>query len=663
MFFTKKILVVYKLFGKKDSMKITLMGIFMLLFFILPFNLWGLITHFNRLGVKDGLPQPSVMAIYQDEFGTVWFGTRQGLCKYNGFYIEPLTLDKDYSSPVGKTVTAIYGNRNGLLFFLINDQLVAHNLKTEKQTLLTGLSVGHFYANEERLVFSSGNKIYQLVYQQGNIVEVAQLSQTSLPVNAITISKTNKTLVACNDGIIRLSANGQLTETLLSGYQCTAVKEVDNNGYWVGTKSKGLIYLKSSSEIIPVLDNHFRGSDIRCIEVDSQNTVWFGTINGLHSYNPAKKETVTYVHDERKPYSLSHSSVYAIFEDDYRTIWVGTYFGGISYFNRQQDVFKFYNVSKGDRFSLSHPIVGNITEDENDNIWICTEGGGLNQLNRTSGEITVYDYSKEGNSVSHNNLKAIWHDANRNKLYIGTHTGGLSVFDLSTKRFSWYKHMPNNSNSIPHDVISNIVATGDSLIVATQNGLAVFDLNTAVINRFKFKNDLFAGKENVIRSIYIDSKKRMWLLLNADSLVCYDLVTGSHKTFSHHPNNPGSFTKNRVNSVLETRDGDILFATEGDGLLLLDETVGGFKYLTRENFGLMSNYCYNLSESSSGKLIVTTYNGIMVVDRVRGLETFLTIRNNIPLSGIIRENGLFISKNRDLFLGGIGGMVVLPEEK
>jgi sugar lactone lactonase YvrE len=72
--------------------------------------------------------------------------------------------------------------------------------------------------------------------------------------------------------------------------------------------------------------------------------------------------------------------------DKQGTIWAGTYYGGVNYFNPEKDVFTFYNSGQGPT-QLSYPIIGNMAEDGVGNLWICTEGGGLNCLNRLTGDI------------------------------------------------------------------------------------------------------------------------------------------------------------------------------------------------------------------------------------------------------------------------------------
>lgn len=120
---------------------------------------------------------------------------------------------------------------------------------------------------------------------------------------------------------------------------------------------------------------------------------------------------------------MTHSSVFPVYKDRQGTIWLGTYYGGVNYFNPETDIFTVYAANNSRNDCLNYPFVGNMVEDKDNNIWICTEGGGLNFFDRKTKKFTYFMADENRNSIAHNNLKAIAYSPERNKLYIGTHTG------------------------------------------------------------------------------------------------------------------------------------------------------------------------------------------------------------------------------------------------
>lgn len=110
---------------------------------------------------------------------------------------------------------------------------------------------------------------------------------------------------------------------------------------------------------------------------DNFGNIWFGTFTGLNKYNPTSNQFEVYARNPL-PGSMTHSSVFPVYKDRQGTIWLGTYYGGVNYFNPETDIFTVYAANNSRNDCLNYPFVGNMVEDKDNNIWICTEGGGLN---------------------------------------------------------------------------------------------------------------------------------------------------------------------------------------------------------------------------------------------------------------------------------------------
>ena len=117
---------------------------------------------------------------------------------------------------------------------------------------------------------------------------------------------------------------------------------------------------------------------------------------------------------------LTHSSIWCIVKDNQGTLWLGTYFGGVNYFNPEYEIYTRYSYSSNEKKGLSNPVVGRTIEDKDGNLWIGTEGGGLNYYNRRTREFKWYRPQEGRNSISHNNVKALYYDADKEIIWIGT---------------------------------------------------------------------------------------------------------------------------------------------------------------------------------------------------------------------------------------------------
>ena len=203
---------------------------------------------------------------------------------------------------------------------------------------------------------------------------------------------------------------------------------------------------------------------------------------------------------------MTHSSVFPVYKDRQGTIWLGTYYGGVNYFNPETDIFTVYAANNSRNDCLNYPFVGNIVEDKDNNIWICTEGGGLNFFDRKTKKFTYFMADENRNSIAHNNLKAIAYSPERNKLYIGTHTGGLSIYDIKNKRFKNPYFEDPSYAVIAGDRINQMRIYNDELICTGPKGIFKMNLYTEKVSPL-FKSGKYYGNTCFL----IDSKGYIWL--------------------------------------------------------------------------------------------------------------------------------------------------------
>ena len=140
-----------------------------------------------------------------------------------------------------------------------------------------------------------------------------------------------------------------------------------------------------------------------CCE-DNLGNLWIGTFHGLNRYDKSTGQFQLYTANDNKPDGLTHSSIWCIVKDEQGTLWLGTYFGGVNYFNPEYEIYTRYKVGDTEKEGLSSPIVGRMTEDKDGNLWICTEGGGVNVYNRKNNTYRWYRHEEGKNSISHKDV-------------------------------------------------------------------------------------------------------------------------------------------------------------------------------------------------------------------------------------------------------------------
>lgn len=172
---------------------------------------------------------------------------------------------------------------------------------------------------------------------------------------------------------------------------------------------------------------------------------------------------------------LTHSSIWCIVKDQQGTLWLGTYFGGVNYFNPEYEIYTRHTYSTNEKKGLSYPIVGRTIEDKNGNLWIGTEGGGLDFYNRQTHEFKWYLSGNAPTGLSNNNIKALYYDEDKQVVWIGVHVGGLNKLDVKTGRITHYRMQHGNPETLPSDLVRDIEPYKDQLVIATENGICLFN--------------------------------------------------------------------------------------------------------------------------------------------------------------------------------------------
>lgn len=435
---------------------------------------------FNHLTTDDGLSQFSVNSLYIDENGVLWIGTREGLNRYDGEDIQTYKLQKnDPYSLFCNTVLRMAGNRNGKIYLLCTEGVAEFNLATQRFTTLLQGNVHSIYY-KEALFIGKQNEIYRYNEQTGNFDLYYQLPGKNLEICCMHLDKGQMWIGTTTNGAYRLQLDkNELTHPILKG-NITSIYQDSEGELWIGSWEEGLHHVKTDGTIeifeydaknpYSISSNFVRA----CCE-DNLGNIWIGTFNGLNRYDKSTGLFQNHTASDAQSDGLTHSSIWCIVKDNQGTLWLGTYFGGVNYFNPEYEIYSRYMYSPIEKKGLSNPVVGRTIEDKDGNLWIGTEGGGLNYYNRRTREFKWFRPEIGPNSISHNNIKALYYDASKDIIWIGTHLGGLNRLDIRSGQFTHYRMEAGNPETLPSDIIRDIAPYQDHLVIATQNGICLFD--------------------------------------------------------------------------------------------------------------------------------------------------------------------------------------------
>jgi signal transduction histidine kinase/DNA-binding response OmpR family regulator/ligand-binding sensor domain-containing protein len=603
-------------------------------------------VYFKHIGMNEGLSQTSVMSIYQDSLGRMWFGTREGISLYNGDQMRIFknfgkeSRDSRMNSLLGRQCESITGNGKGDVFFRTSGSMVRYDLRTER--FYEVCSDINTLASDNGTVWVACDNVLYTYDEKGDSLRLFRKTNLT-DIQSLHIAG-ERIWVGTSDGLYLIKGTDE-PDCVLDGIFVNRILESSSGEVWVGTYTEGLYRIMQDGRIRHYTEDtpaphRILSNRIREFAEDRHGNIWFGTFLGLQMYNPCTGVISSYQHDYL-PGSLSHTSVFALFIDNQETVWVGTYYGGVNYFNPEKEIFTHYISNPARKDCLNHPFVGHIAEDRDGNIWICTEGGGLNLLNRQTRTFTCYVAGK-GNALLQNNLKAIAYDKKRHCLYIGAHFGGLSRYDISAGVFHNYLDHFTDKQSMPYQIINHILMYGDSVYISSMNGVFSLDPDTG-----EFRYICEATKP-----FTIDADGNIWIA-GIDRLIRINLSdTCQRKEYSFSDHN----ILFEISHILKTGDGRLYFVTLGSGLYRYDAATDSFTHYTEADGALLSDYCYCLAETNTGELLITSDKGITFFNPGTKEAGHYKLRSHLPISSITDGCGILVCRNNELFIGGSDGL-------
>lgn len=624
---------------------------FFITLFLFLFPITSSAKFFKNLDVPDGLVQTSVMAIYQDKLGRMWFGTREGISVYDGRKMtnyKPWAyhcFEKKNTSKfwVGNLVNNIVGNEKGDVFILVDDNLLKYDILTD--------TFEYVHKNDVRCIAMDGKDAFWCVC--GDFLYKYDSSSSSLKfvrkiglVGAYCMLVVDDVLwIGTDHGLFRMDKT-QDAECIIEKVDVRGLFESSTHEVWVGTMDTELFRIRGREvQKVPYgLNSPYKTSskDIRCFVEDGHHNIWMGTFNGLQMYNPASEEFTLYTQSWMKG-GLKHSSIFSLCLDRQGTLWAGTYYGGVHYLYLENEFFKYYPYNPDRPDCIAYPLVGNMTEDNDGNLWICLDGGGLARLDKQTDKIKTYKARKGG--LPHNNLKAICYDASHNTLYIGTHKGGLCRYNLTTGQSYNYLDHPLDKDNLT-GIIDCLCLWKNYLLVGCRNGFFRIHLQNNTVERISALR---------FTQIVTDCNDKVWGVVNNQSFIKFDLNTLKDENLD--------FNRQKGIQLSRLVDGGdrVYICSIGGGVYVYHKNTHFVENYTAENNQLMSNYCYSACLTDNGNLLLVGDRGITLFNPQKKSFRSLELEKGLNLSSIVDGCGSYVCKDGRIFIGGTDGMTSFQE--
>lgn len=615
--------------------------------FLLSFHTAFGSVYFRHIGKNDGLSQQSVMSIYQDELGRMWFGTLEGISMYDGEKTTAFKPSAEGMDIIGNETHFIVGDKKGNLLFTSDSMLIHYDIYQERFTCLRKKGASCLHARNDKIWMATRDSVYAWNISEKKFDYFSALKGKG-HITQLYDDGEQGLWVGTSQGLYRLDQQKKTATCLIPQIHACAIYKDSRQQLWVADYRNGICKLSNGALTRYKADggNAISNNDVRGFVEDNQGNLWIATYLGLNKLDVNGRFS-NYTKDVL-PGSLRHSSVFSLCKDVQGTIWVGTFYGGVHYFNPETNIFSHYseNVNRDD--CLSYFFVGKMVEDKRHNLWMCTEGGGLNFFDRKTRKFTHYMAEGKENKIPFNSLKCIAYDEKRDRLYIGTHTRGFFSLDIQTNQVKHYDNQNKKGNTVIHLAIQ-----GSSLILISNLEILAMDLDTEEI-RPLLKNCVFRG----INTFFFDSKGYLWLSL-FDKIIRMNVKEDAdRRIFNYGERGIGKFL---ITQIVEDHQGTILLGTLGAGVFRYNEKTDDFAGYINESGWMPNKYCYSMTVSNQGRLVISGDQGITLFDPIRQLVRNIDLENELPLTAINEGCGLLACQDGEIFVGGIDGMTSFQE--
>jgi len=612
--------------------------------FLLSLNVFPQDYVIKQLRIEDGLSQSTIFASLQDKKGYMWFATRSGLNRYDGYKFNLYFNDpKDSTSLSDDGTNSLYEDRDGNLW------------------------IGTIYGNINKFDRTTETFVYKNISELINVIPDQADDFYEYP---LSFSRNQSTTI-------------------------TSITQDKDGKLWIGTWGNGLIVIDKNFKKY----NHFyfdgknlnglRTNRIMDLLFDNDGKLWIATFGGglsrvTKSLNNSKEiysfETLLMGKDD---YSLSDNKLLNLFQDSENNIWIGSYFGGLMFIPADQSKLPFGRVKINCQRcpiktnNLIANTVMTFAEDKEHYIWIGTFGGGLIRYDKNKNEsLHFFNDPMNQNSLGDNDVLSLCTDRS-GIIWAGSHLGaGVTKIYKNTARFNHIKHEPRKQNTLNDDVVWALYKDKENILwIGTyKGGINRYDIDA---NKFSYINKSDNNKgisSNHVRAIKEDNFGNLWIGTYDGGLNIINKRSRKLSVYKNNPNDLLSIGGNQVQDILIESDSVYWIATFGGGLNKV-RVIGNplnqklqfekFKYVKDDPNSISDNRVYKIYRSRDGVFWICTYGG--------GLNSFDLVtkkskRYPINSGGDDKfniENLMTIFEDSDglLWLGSYGGSLTSFDRK
>ena len=611
----------------------------------------------------------------------MWFGTRDGLNKYDGSRFTIFRNDAaDKSSISNNDILAIEEDKSGQLWVGTYNGLNCYNPVTNTFTRYLHTKNNHSISSnaiwsikeiggEMWFGTSKGLTIYNKKTKVFTSVFHSETDPSTLPSNNIlSILKTKKgeiwvgttkglcLLIGRKNG--KLSFKNYLNTTDLLNVQTIAEDKKGN--LWIGTKNVGLLkFDKSTNKFVPFLSNKkYReiNTDIRALALDSQGSLWIGAYDGIYILSEGKE--LQKINNSNNSNGID--KVKSVYIDKKGSVWIGCYYKGVNIWDVSNVNFSNYNQNSK-KIPMSFDVVSSIIADKNQNVYFGTEGGGITVYNLNS-ETTSYINSKSGQTTK-NDIKSMCLDKDH-ILWLGTFSKGISAYNTILKRIE--------DNRISSELNILLKETGVYSIKTEENGILWIGTFSKGLIRYNTisKDFQIIGNDNtkpnfltnnIVRTILVDKQKRLWVgSQNGLNLISLQNFNPNKYAIRHFFFDTAALSGDDILTLFQDSQNKIWVGTKAKGLHYFDGKK--FNRINLKIGNTVITSIHSILEDDDKNLWISTNQGIIKYSTTRKTVVIYDQKDGLA-SNEFNDNAALKLDSNQFYFGSPSGATYFDARK
>lgn len=612
---------------------------------------------FSALTSEQGLSHNFVKTIFQDADGYIWFGTWDGLNRYDGSEIKVYRVgSQEYNTVSGNEIRNIVQDEKKNLWILTPDGLDRMNPKTEvfRHYVLDSIAgkdkvQGLYVDSRGNILLLTNRRIFRY-YPMDDSLKMVVTADSSIVFTVMAEGVEDDLYVGTKKhGVLTYSQSFEATGSVADDREDGSISHLslDAQGrLWIFRDHRGIgCYVPGDKRIVRVKNEYYDllEKDIRSVLDLDREYLLLGTFNGLFLLH---KDSLTI--SPGSPHTggkgeLSHFSVFSLYKDRQGILWVGTNSGGVN-----------YHHSCNDRFDFVYPsrfpgVIGSGGEGRDGKLWWATEGGGLLFYDPMTEKQEFFLLDSDERSAYNNNIiKSL--QVSGDTIWCATHRGKVYLFSVRERKFRLFRDFGyNNIYAVHRDRSGSLwVATN------TRKGLVAVTSGGKECNTFP-TND---GEKMFLNiSVIVEPEVgRLFLGSQTDGLYVYEPKTTKfvHISASELGLKPGS--RVCVTSICVDEEKNIWLATDGTGLFVLDSALHLKKHYLRATDNPLEKVLF-VTVDSFGYTWAMTGRTLCRLDRKREQWICFDSRNGIVAQDFTIRSGIQ-ARDGKLYFPGSKGIVV-----